>query len=212
MTNNTPLIYGLNENIAFRCCSLFSGKSESYGDCTNFDIQSENYDRDKYYYCKQRGIHLHCRKHPEIEYDIHSDDGYTTLSCPKCGSYIEYQDKDYRDLINKCFRMLNIKNFKNAKMIKLDDWYVAEIKGETEHISDYWLKTEVKTDSDGDTIVIVYVGHQGDKEKVQYFIKPEKGQLTSDHHDLDPAKILAKIEVTLKGRRIIHEYDDEPDL
>ena len=39
------------------------------------------------------------------------------------------------------------------------------------------------------------------QRKVQYFIKPEKGQVTSDHKDLDPAKILSKIEVKFKGRK-----------
>lgn len=47
--------------------------------------------------------------------------------------------------------------------------------------------------------IVVYVGHKDDDEKVQYFIKPEKGQVTSHHKDLDPAKIISKIEVQLKG-------------
>lgn len=203
-----PVIYGLTEDIAFRCCSLFSGHNENYGDCTNFYLESKNYGREQYYCCKQKGIHLHCRKHLGIEFDISSCEGYTTLSCPQCGNSIELEDKEYQNLLNKCFRMLNSEKFKKVKFVRLDDWYTPEIKGDTNHVSDYWIKTDVKTETDGNTIVIVYVGHQGEKEKAQFFIKPEKGQLTSDHKDLDPAKILAKIELTLRDRTLIQKYDD----
>ena len=66
---------------------------------------------------------------------------------------------------------------------------------------------------DGDTIVVLYVGHAESKEKAQFFIKPEKCQLTSDHKDLDPAQVLAKIEVTLKDKKLIHKYErDENEL
>ena len=90
----------------------------------------------------------------------------------------------------------------------MDDWYVPEIKKKEKMESGYWMTTDVKTDKDGDTIIVLYVGHKDSKEKVQYFIKPEKGQVTSDHKDLDPAKILSKIEVKFKGRKITHEYDE----
>jgi len=104
--------------------------------------------------------------------------------------------------------MLNIKEFKGAKLIRLDDWYVPEVKKKEKVASEYWIETDVKTDKDGDTIIVVYVGHTGSKDKSQFFIKPEKLQLSSDHKDLDPAKILSKIEVTLKDRTLSQEYDD----
>ena len=66
----------------------------------------------------------------------------------------------------------------------------------------------MKTDKDGDTIIVLYIGHKDTKEKVQYFIKPEKGQLTSDYKYMDPAKILSKIEVRIKGRTLTQEFDD----
>ena len=62
---------------------------------------------------------------------------------------------------------------------------------------------------DGDTIVVIYVGHKGNREKVQYFIKPEKGQMTNDHKDLDPGKVLSKVELTLKNKIITHKYDEQ---
>ena len=98
--------------------------------------------------------------------------------------------------------------FKDAKLVRLDDWYIPELKEKIKPTSDYRLITNVKTDKDGDTIVVLYVSHQGTGDKVQYFIKPEKCQLTSDHKDLAPAKIISKIEVTLKDRTLTHNYDD----
>jgi hypothetical protein len=66
----------------------------------------------------------------------------------------------------------------------------------------------VKKDKNGETIVIAYIGYKGNKDKAQLFIKPKKLQLTHDHNDLDPAKVLAKVELTLKDRKIIQEFDD----
>ena len=106
--------------------------------------------------------------------------------------------------------MLNMEFFKDATLIRLDDWYVPEIKQKEKLESGYWIHTDVKTDKDGDTMIVVYVGHKDMKgKKTQFFIKPEKLQLSSDHKDLDPAQILSKIEVTFKGRKISQEYDEE---
>lgn len=99
--------------------------------------------------------------------------------------------------------------FKDAKLVRLDDWYTHEIKEKTKLPSDYWITTQVKTDKDGDTIVILYVGKKGQNDKSQFFIKPEKLQLTSDHKDLDPSSILSKIEVTLKDRTLTQKFDDK---
>ena len=84
-----------------------------------------------------------------------------------------------------------------------------EIKEKVKPTPDYRLTTNIKTDKDGDTIVVLYVSYVGTGDKVQYFIKPEKGQLTSDHKDLDPAKIISKIEVTLKDRTLTQTYREE---
>ena len=80
-------------------------------------------------------------------------------------------------------------------------------EGLSHHFTSVILRT-IKTDKDGDTIIVVYVGHKDSDEKAQFFIKPEKGQLTSDHKDMDPAKVLSKIEVQFKGRKLTQEFDD----
>ena len=102
--------------------------------------------------------------------------------------------------------MLNIPKFKTAKLVRLDDWYVHEVREKKKDESGYWITTDVKTDKDGDTIIVVYVGHKDANEKAQFFIKPEKGQLTSDHKDMDPANVLSKMEVRFKIRKITQDY------
>lgn len=200
------IIYRLDDKISFRKCSLADGHGISFGDCTNSSMREENWKT--YYYCNQDGIHYHCTQHPEIELERTSEEyGRIVYSCPKCANVIEIDNP--HELKSKCLRMLNIPEFKNAKLIRLDDWYVPEIKEKKKVESGYWIHTDVKTDKDGDTIIIVYVGHKDSNEKVQYFIKPEKGQVTSDHKDLDPRKVMSKIEVHFRGKKITQEFEDE---
>lgn len=198
-------IYRLDDNISFRKCSLYEGDQVTFGDCTNFSTAERNWTT--YYGCNQDGIHFHCTKHPEIELESEEINYYSVIySCPKCRNSIKIENPS--DLKSKCLRMLNIPVFKDAKLVRLDDWYVHEIKEKIKEESGYWVTTNVKTDKDGDTIIVVYVGHKDSNEKAQFFIKPEKGQLTSDHKDMDPAKILSKIEVYLKDRKLTQEFDD----
>ena len=204
-------LYRLNEKISFRRCSLWEKDESSYGDCTNFNSVEINWNT--YYRCNQEGLHYHCTKHPGIELTRKKDGlegDYFLCSC--CGEDNPIEFGDERTLINDCLRMLNIPKFKNAKLIRLDDWYVHEVSEKKKDESGYWINTDVKTDKDGDTIIIVYVGHNDSNEKAQFFIKPEKGQLTSDHKDMDPAKVLSKIEVRFKDRKLSQEYGDSLDI
>ncbi len=198
-------IYRLNDEISFRKCSLFDGGKLTFGDCTNFSTTENNWKT--YYLCNQDGIHFHCTTHPEVEMELNTSNySNDTLYCPKCRK--EVTVGSIRDLKGKCLRMLNIPEFKDATLVRIDDWYVHEIKEKKKDESGYWITTDVKTDKDGDTIIVVYVGHKDSNEKAQFFIKPEKGQLTSDHKDMDPAKVLSKIEVHFKGRKLTQEFDE----
>lgn len=196
-------LYRLDDEISFRKCSLFDDCSDDHGDCTSFHTKEVNFH--DYYFCNQEGIHVHCTKHPEIELECDDSDS-SVLTCPRCRNQIEIES--FRALVYRCLRALNREIFKAATLIRLDDWYTPEIKEKAQPTPDYRLVTNVKKDKDGDTIVILYVSYVGTGDKVQYFIKPEKGQLTSDHNDLDPAKIISKIEVTLKDRTLTQTYDE----
>lgn len=201
------ILYRLNDKISFRRCSLSDGMCVSYGDCTNFDTKEQNWTT--YYVCNQDGLHFHCTQHPEIELTRKVDGiGTVYYSCPRCTPAM-FEIENEHALRSECLRMLNIPAFKGAKLIRLDDWYVHEVREKKKDESGYWITTDVKTDKDGDTIIVLYVGHKDSKEKAQFFIKPEKGQLTSDHKDMDPANVLSKIEVQFKGRKLTQEYSDD---
>lgn len=204
--NDEKNIYRYNDEISFRKCSLAdNSKSLTYGDCTSFYEREENWKT--YYHCKQNGIHFHCTKHPEMELLMLSNQfGETICKCSKCNKEITIK---MDETVSNCLKLLNIEMFKGAKLIRLDDYYVPEVKKKIETESDYWINVQVKTDKDNDTIIVLYVGKKNTKEKSQIFIKPEKLQLSSDYKDLDPATILSKIEVTLKDRTLKQEYDEK---
>ncbi|MHB1453905.1 MAG: hypothetical protein ACYCYM_08170 [Saccharofermentanales bacterium] len=138
--------------------------------------------------------------------NIDNQYGIVGLICPKCQKRIEVDT--LKSVYSSCQKLLNIELFKDAKLIRLDDWYIPEVKEKIKLDPDYWINTNVKTDKAGNTIVVLYIGYKGSKDKVQFFIKPENGQLSSDHKDMDPAKILSKIEVILKNRTLSQEYED----
>ena len=73
-------------------------------------------------------------------------------------------------------------DLENAKLIRLNDVYTKEItkfNADPQKDSCYSIKADVKTDINGDTIVILYIGYKGEKDKTQLFIKPEKLQLSN---------------------------------
>lgn len=197
------IVYRLNDDISFRKCALFYGKGTTFGNCTSFGEKDVDGGA---YYCNQQGLHFHCTRHPEIELDVESFYGTATLSCRKCNNAISINN--IRQLINQSLRMLNVQEFRNAKLVRLDDWLVPEVKREEIATPEYQITTDVKTDKDGDTVVIIHIGHSGSLEKTRFFLKPEKCQLTSDYTDLDPAKILSKIEITLRDKTLSQSYDE----
>ena len=207
MKDDNKIIYRYSDDISFRQCSLAHNEHNLIqGDCTNFYTKDENWKT--YYYCNQYGIHLHCTKHPEIELEKSENEyGEVFLKCQKCRK--SFKIDDFNIVLMNCMKMLNINEFKDAKLIRLDDWYIPEIKEKKKLESDYWITTNVKVDKDGDTIIVLYIGKKNDNEKIQFFIKPEKLQLSSDYKDLDPATILSKIEVTLRDRKLKQEYDEK---
>ena len=196
MFNNENIVYRLNDDISFRTCTVLETGSEyEVGNCTNFQLMEGV--SQPFYICRQHGIHFQCTKHPNVELELINRFPNEYVKCNKC-------NKD-------CIKLLNTIKLKDVQLIRLDDWYVPEykkkinLKGE----SDYWVTVDVKMDRDKDTMIVLYVGKKNSPEKSQFFIKPEKLQLSSDYKDLDPSTVLSKIEVTLRDRKITQEYDEK---
>lgn len=164
-------------------------------------------------------IEFICSKHkivmPDIELNWSRNGGFK-LVCPICERDRDYKPlcfdgQKFEDLQRKAFGLYTARDLENAKIVRLDDVYTPEVKGFDalkNMDSNYFIKSDVKTDIDGHTIVVLYIGYKGQKEKAQFFIKPEKLQLTHDHKDMDPAKVLAKVELTLKDRVIMQKFKD----
>lgn len=60
-------LYKLDDHILFRKCDLYDGCDTQHGDCTNFKVKQVHCQDN--YFCNQEGLHFHCARHPEIEYD-----------------------------------------------------------------------------------------------------------------------------------------------
>ena len=213
--NDKKNVYIFNDDIAFRMCSLSDGrKLTKFGTCTNFNEQSNKYE--SIYTCNQYGVHLYCRKHLNVELEnCYANEIVPYLKCAKCNKQIKFIDHKYifsiNDLLKECLKKLNYVKLNADNIIKLDDIYYPEKKLKIKTNSGYWISTEVKTDKDSDTIIVLYVGNSNEKYrngKSQIFIQPEKLKLSHDHKDLDPATVISKIEVTLKDRKLKEEYDE----
>lgn len=177
-----------------------------FNDSLLFTVDNGNVD----FYCPKHRLKL-----VNLGKNISALQGYK-LICTMCKrdsnyTYTAHSTRYPLDsLKNEALALFEQNLYKDAKLIRLDDYYTPEIKkfDALPNSTNYSIKADVKTDKDGDTIVILYVGYKGKKEKAQFFIKPEKLQLSNDHKDLDPAKILAKIELTLKDRNITQNYSE----
>ena len=202
MIYGQPEIYKHSDDICFRICSVSdTPDARAKGDCTDYRTESRNWTT--YYACNADGVHLHCATHPNIELSYGDD----SLHCIKCKTPKNTGGYNLLELRQQCLMQLNAIKFKDAKLIRVDDYYIKEIRKKEDIKSDYWIESSVKTDKDGDTMIMLLIGNKNSNDKAQYFIKPEKLQLTSDHKDLDPAKIISKIEVTLKDRVLVQKYD-----
>ena len=209
MDDEKEIIYAYNDEICFRQCSLANKiNSIDFGNCTAFETTKNKYQNEKYYNCNQFGIHLHCHNHTGIELEYHKElFERPYLRCPQCNNHIQIDDLD--KMLQNCLKKLNMEKFKNAELIRLDDWYIPEIKKKIKDITNYWISVDIKKDKDNDTVIVLYIGNTNSNEKAQFFIKPEKLQLSNDYKDLDPSKVISKIEVTLKDRIIKQEYENK---
>lgn len=197
--DNKTKLYEYNDKLLFTIKDVFS------------DWEDTNDNREVVFVCPQHRVPM-----VEEDYTFKNFFGFR-LSCPLCerdSNYVpmKWEEQKYAVLQKKALALLDKSELENAKLIRLDDVYTREItkfdslKGAVD--SDYFIKADVKTDVNGDTIVVIYLGYKGNKDKAQLFIKPEKLQLSHDFKDMDPAAILAKVELTLRDRTITQNYDN----
>lgn len=213
-------IYKLSDDICFRFCE--------FSECNIQEKHWSGHDPldclDNPEHCRHAGdMHFHCPIHLEMELITQPTDNYhNNYICPICSndpkckpisSLNEVSEYEIEIIKQKAQSFLNSKNFKNAKLIRLDDYYVPEIskKDLMKKKSKYWASCDVKTTKSGEPLLILYVGNREDKSKAQFFIEPESKKLSHDHKDSDPLSIISRIEVKFKEGSIELKANDDTE-
>ena len=221
MSGEEKQLYKLNNDVCFRVCA--------YEDCTDKNSHwSEHTKRcidnmgGTIWACNHEGeIHLHCVNHTEAELvilDKMNGPRSMKLICPICSLKEDYQPPSSLQRLDagrittlklQSKSLLNSSIFKNAKLIRLDDYYTPELseKTKTTDNSDYWLSYDVKENKEGKPVLILYLGNRKEGTKSQFFIEPESNKLSHDHKDDDPLSIIARIEVQFQKGTI--EFKDK---
>jgi hypothetical protein len=213
-------IYKLNDFLNFRVCSFNNCTfknvhwAEHIKKCSVFDPLG----------CFHEGdVHLHCVVHREIELTV-SDEmkGPKSLSliCSICSLREDYSPtkelrhistQDITTYKNQSRSLLASEQFKNAKLIRLDDYYTPEIsvKAKTTESSKYWMSYDVKENKQGQPILVLYLGNRITGSKKQFFIEPETKKLSHDQSHGDPLEIVSRIEVQFKDGIIELKESDQ---
>lgn len=217
MSGKEKKIYKLNDDICFRICT--------FEDCTNKNTHwSDHIKRciddlgDVKWSCMHEGdVHLHCVMQTEIELALFDRaDGRPRsikLVCPICSLQEDYQPPSSLQRLDmgriwtlkqQARSLLNSSLFKNAKLIRLDDYYTPEVSEKSLATKDskYWMSYDVKETKDGKSLLILYLGKRDDGSKVQFFIEPESQKLSHDHKDTEPISVISRIEVQFKEGKI----------
>ncbi len=207
MSDSAKKIYRLNDRYYFRICD--------YDDCTDRQSHWKGHEKclaDPFSMAQEPhegGVHLHCPEHNEFEMVV-SQSGLGPrsygLSCTACGS-----ERIGRMLITEIETIkqqaraaLNSSMFKNAKLIRLDDFYTPEISAKDTATKDskYWMSYDVKETKDGKPLLVLYLGDRSEKSKAQFFIDPETKKLSHDQKDTEPIAVISRIEVQFKDGMI----------
>ena len=205
-------LYKLNDDIVFRICDI--------DDCTSTDKHWGEHIKKcnpmMNLGCMHKGeVHLHCHDHRELELSFFDSGrgpkGYS-LNCVVCSANPENTNTNLRHLSlsrisefsQQAKALEKSELFKNAKLIRVDDYYVPELSAKSlaTKTSKYWVSYDVKERQDGRALLVLYLGDREDKSKVQFFIEPETQKLSHDHSDTEPISVISRIEVEFKNGKI----------
>lgn len=205
---NEKRIYKFNDWLLFRICS--------FEDCTKRKVHWGEHIKCEPFAllpCNHVGsVHFHCVRHKEVELAIENRmNGPRSLSliCAICASNGDNRTDtrlerltlaDITTLQEQALALSNSEKFKNAQLVRLDDYYMPELSGKdlASKESKYWLSYNVKENRYGQPILILYLGDRKDHSKIQFFVEPETKKLSHDHTNDTPLSVIAKIEVEFK--------------
>lgn len=151
-----------------------------------------------------RCINDNCELTYEDSFDPYKD---YYAECPKCKNKI-LLEKPIWEIAEDAMKVIKSIDLKNTKIINLDDEYFVLNSAKTKD-EDYWIRTTVNENKNGETQVMILVGSLKDKNKAQLFLNIDNEKLGFDQNDTNPLKILAKVEATFKNSKSIIEKNKE---
>ncbi len=177
-------------------------------------------------------VKFHCKKHPQMQVECSARIGGVSKAvravCPLClqgcgKSSSAYYDTHYTSLEQMEQIATNIFNsplYNQYNLVRMNDVYVPEAKvifkedkatiKTTERLpDDYKVYFDVKKDSSGHRIMMLQIFKDGSSKGAQFFIKPEQGQLSSDHNNPAPGGFITEIAVKFPDRKIVQAFDDK---
>lgn len=211
---NNLVIYELtNPSVCFRVCNTL--KSDVPDWCTNY---GKDGDWNKKFTCRQQNVHFYCPIYKNIELvenmeniDFTNETIWWCEKCKQCDRTYEGIRLNKEDIVRRARIIVESEKLKNACLIRIDEQCselkINKLKTNT---PTYVAWGKIETDIVGNPQVNLYIACSDDKgKKVHYFIEPEVEKIRHEisNTDIDPATIISKIQITLKDRRIIYEYD-----
>lgn len=173
-------------------------------------------------------VRFHCKEHPNTQMTCdeprhNSRLNSVKLECPLCrnaGKSPYFSTfRTYEQMAQAAVDLFNNHLYNDYQLIRIDDIYTPEAKltfkedkvtvKTTDKLPDnYKVCFDIKNDKNGSKIMMLQIFRPGSAKGAQFFIKPEQGQLTSDHNNPAPCDFIAEIAVKFPDRKITQTFDD----
>jgi hypothetical protein len=227
-----PVVYVLNDEIVFRIDKTEGPNTDiGIGPSEELIFPPDPFAiRDPHGTDTRYSVHFLCSKHQSLEMshtqqpDMSNGFRYNTcFVCARCDEDSRdhwYWGLSYDQVVETALSLYNSPLLKDARLVRIDDVYTPEARVTMEK-QDGTLKTrvglpegykivlDIKKDKDDDTMLMLQIMRDGMSKGAQFFIKPEKGQLTSDHNNPDPKDFISEIVVRFKDRELRHVFEEE---
>ena len=163
----------------------------------------------------------------EVEYTVNKREGFRISEprCANCVAKITFYDND-KGMCRNCGKTYSLEEpyeeIRAQAHTKLDAFLTSKKQivsldlppGATEEkfkYNDYFIVGKIGQ-KNGRKMAVIYIGEQLDqqssKDKIQLFLDIEEGQIRFDRNNMNPVKLLSKMQIEFKDRTIITEFEE----
>lgn len=174
-------------------------------------------------------VRFHCKEHPNTQM-VHDEPRHNLklnsvkLECPLCrnvGKSPYFTTfRAYEQMVQTAIDLFNSHLYNDYKLVRIDDAYVPEAKVSfkqstatiktTDCLPDgYKVVFDIKKDKNNQKILMLQIFKSGSPKGAQFFIKPEQGQVASDHNNPAPGGFITEITVKFPDRKIVQVFSDD---